>query len=119
MRFVYIGIALLFASFAVVQFNDPDPAIWVAAYFFAALVTIPPIFGRHTPLPALGLAVYLVWSLSLIGAVDVNWIEIEEAREAFGLLLAALWMGVLLYIWVRRRSSRGEAATGETEVHGR
>lgn len=105
MRFIYLAVALLFGLFAAVQFNDPDPGAWVAAYLFAALVSIPPFFGRYTPLPALGLAVYLVWSFTLIGAVDVNWIENEEAREAFGLLLAALWMGVLLYIWVRRRSA--------------
>ncbi|MCE2504586.1 MAG: transmembrane 220 family protein [Chlorobi bacterium] len=106
MRIVYLGVALLFFVFAAVQFNDPDGMIWIVAYLFAALVTLPPFFGRHTPLPGIGLAFYLVWSMALLGSVDANWLENEEAREAIGLLLGALWMGVLLYIWVRRRSDR-------------
>lgn len=107
MRWLYVFVALLFACFAVVQYNDPDPLIWILAYGYAAAVTIPPIFGRHTLWPALGLALYLGWSFTLIGTVDAHWIEVEEARESLGLLLAALWMGVLLYLWVRRRRDRG------------
>ncbi|MGE3801028.1 MAG: transmembrane 220 family protein [Candidatus Kapaibacterium sp.] len=114
MRFVYITVAIIFTSFAAVQYNDPDGGVWIAAYLFAALVTLPPIFGKHTPLPAIGLALYLVWGIALLGAVNVNWIEIEEARESFGLLLAAFWMGVLLYIWVRRRSP--DSQPKETDV---
>lgn len=114
MRVVYIVVALIFAAFAGVQFNDPDGGIWVAAYLFAALVTVPPIFGRHTPLPALGLAVFLVWSVMLIGAVDADWLEHEEAREAVGLLLATLWMGVLLYLWARDHSRRRQVAEQNT-----
>ncbi|MCB0712155.1 MAG: transmembrane 220 family protein [Ignavibacteriae bacterium] len=109
MRFVYITVAIIFTSFAAVQYNDPDAGVWIAAYLFAALVTLPPIFGKHTPLPAIGLAIYLVWGIALLSAVDVNWIEIEEARESFGLLLAAFWMGVLLYLWVRRRSAHSQS----------
>lgn len=108
MRWLYIVVAFLFVSFAAVQFNDPDATLWIAAYLYAALVTIPPIFGRHTFLPAPGLAGYLIWSFTLIDTVDSHWWDIEEAREALGLLLAALWMGVLLYQWVRSRRSRDE-----------
>lgn len=103
MRWLYIVVALLFLSFAAVQYNDPDPWIWIAAYLYAAAVTIPPIFGRHTFWPALGLVVYLGWAFTLIGAVDSHWWQHEEAREALGLLVAAFWMGVLLYLWVRGR----------------
>lgn len=107
MRWLYTIVALLFLSFAAVQYNDPDALIWIVAYLYAAVVTIPPIFGRHTFWPALGLAGYLIWSFTLIGTVGADWWDVEEAREALGLLLAAFWMGVLLYIWVRRRRKAG------------
>lgn len=104
MRWVYLFFFLIFSAFAAVQFNDPDGLTWMAAYGYAALVTIPPIFGRHTVLPAVGLAVYLIWAISLIGFIGPDWIDVEEARESLGLLIACFWMGVLLYIWAKRRS---------------
>lgn len=113
MRWLYGFCALLFLSFAAVQYNDPDGAVWIAAYLFAGLVSIPPVFGRHTFLPGIGLMVYLVWAIALIGSVGANWIEIEEARESLGLLLAAFWMGILLYIWVRKRSAAKAAQEKE------
>ena len=103
MRWVYSAVALIFGAFAAVQYNDPDGLIWIAAYLYAAAVTIPPIRGRHTVFPLLGLVIYLVWAITLIGSVDAHWLEVEEARECLGLLIAALWMGVLLYGWVRQR----------------
>lgn len=112
MRWLYGFVSLLFMSFAAVQFNDPDGLVWIAAYLFAALVSIPPIFGRHTFLPGIGLAVYLAWGISLIGFVDTNWLEIEEARESLGLLIATFWMGVLFYIYIRKRSE-AKSRTGD------
>ena len=112
MRWLYVVVAFLFVSFAAVQYNDPDALIWMVLYLYAALVTIPPIFGRHTILPALGLIVYLVWAMTLVGSIDANWWDVEEAREALGLLLAALWMGVLLYCWVRQRRDRPRSEEG-------
>jgi len=103
MRWIYGALVAIFLAFALFQLNDPDPEIWVSLYLFAALVSVPPVFGRHTPFPALGLAVYLVWFIMQADTIDVNWWQKEEAREAFGMLFATGWMGILLFAWTRQR----------------
>lgn len=103
---IRIVVAILFLLFAILQFNDPDSLVWIAAYLFAFLVTIPPILGRHTFLPAVGLIGYGFWFVTLAGSIGPDWLQVEEAREALGLLLAMLWMGVLLYGWVQLRRER-------------
>jgi hypothetical protein len=106
MRWLYAVVAAIFFTFALFQLNDPDAATWVSLYLFAAIVSIPPVFGRHTPFPAIGLGVYLVWFVTLADAVDEYWWHSEEAREALGLLIATFWMGVLLFAWTRQRHER-------------
>ena len=96
-----IGI-LLFTLFAVVQLNDPDPIVWISAYLAAAAVAVPPLRGRHTVLPLLLLPIYLIWFITLADTIGANWIDIESAREAFGLLLCGLWMIFLSLLWWRR-----------------
>ena len=58
MRYINLFLALLFALFAVVQLNDPDPWGWVAMYGFVAVVSAFAAFGRyHRYLLYLGMGV--------------------------------------------------------------
>lgn len=116
MRSASIVFALVFLIAAIVQWNDPDPLVWILAYLVAAGLSLGAALGRVSVLlAALAAAVFLVSFLtlapSLFGAESAAFTSFqmqspshEEPREAIGLLLAAVWCGVLAG-WARRRSS--------------
>lgn len=100
--FKFLGgvFAILFLSSAVLQYNDPDPLLWIAIYGIATLVTLGFLFNKVSfVVPALvGLlgvgGFFLIFPEKFegftIGNGDTK--NIEEAREAFGLLIIALMM---------------------------
>jgi hypothetical protein len=110
--------ALLLLSFAAVQYNDPDPARWMAIYGAGALVSALAAFRpRAAWLPAAAVAaVALAWAVywcsGVIGRhVDMAEVfavtrmidaSVEETRETLGLLIVAAWMAVVA---VRGRGS--------------
>jgi hypothetical protein len=116
-------LALGFAAAAVVQWNDPDPARWMAVYGGAALSCV--LHGRARwawmAAGALG-AIALVWAaavfLGIGGPVAPGDVvrpmmrmtggAAEEAREAIGLALVGSWMVALVLFERRARSRRGE-----------
>jgi len=51
---------LMFALSIGVQYNDPDPWVWVAIYGYGAVVTLLAIFNVYTPLAVLGAVGYLL-----------------------------------------------------------
>ncbi len=110
MRYVYIAVALLFLSFCAVQYNDPDPLLWIAIYGYTAVLTGLAAFGIHTPLAIPGVIFCLAGFFVLFPFVNAGWYDSEEGREAFGLLLSALWMGFLLLQWIRSRPKRTHSA---------
>jgi hypothetical protein len=104
----YMMLAMFLFSVAV-QYNDPDPLLWMTVYGLAALACL--VWLRrpaHWLLPgALGLAT-LVWAGTLaprvlgrvaFGELFEAWemkdLRVEEARELGGLLIVAGWMSVL------------------------
>ena len=103
---VVMGTVFLFG--AALQYNDPDPWRWGLVYLAAAAVTFTALV-RPVPwhLPAVMAGAALVWALSLLGGVEAAaWrglfsefgmasLEIEEAREALGLVIIGAWMTVL------------------------
>jgi hypothetical protein len=110
MRVPTILMGLLFLVSVALQYNDPDPARWMAIYGAAALTCLLALRGRLPRwLPALvGLAA-LVWAATLaprvVGQVapgdlfremGMATLAVEEAREMGGLLVVAVWMLVLL-----------------------
>jgi hypothetical protein len=102
----FMGLLFLFA--AAVQYNDPDPLIWMPIYLLAATASLLPLAGVSIRWLALALvAVCLPWAGALafrvIGKQPV--LESEEGREMLGLLLVAIWMG-LLFLFRRPVLSR-------------
>jgi len=102
--------ALAFVLAALVQYNDPDPYLWMSTYLTAfacsvafALDKLPPTLGYVVA----GIA--LLWSFTLIptivshpppladvfGDVKMYAPGVEEAREAGGLWLIAGWIFTL------------------------
>ena len=100
---------LAFLASVLVQVNDPDPLAWMAVYGAAALISGVAFFRRVRPwVPALLALVALAWAGSIaprvIGKVpfgsmfegfEMRNLAIEESREMYGLVLIALWMGVV------------------------
>jgi len=104
--------SILFVLFAVLQYNDPDPEIWVPIYLFAAAACGMAYFGVgrlwfYLAMTAVYLvAAYLTWPPQyegfLLNEMGMKTINVELARESGGLALCAVAMGLLA--WSVRRS---------------
>jgi hypothetical protein len=118
-RIINALLALTFLMAVVVQYNDPDPLRWIAIYGAAFVVSVV-VWRRgrvHPAVPLLVGAVALVWGLSIMlggpgganylhmfDAWEMRSLAVEQAREAIGLLIVAVWMAVLA---VRARPQAG------------
>ncbi len=114
---------LVFILFAALQYNDPDPYVWMPIYLYSAVLCWLAFRRRYYPKAYwLGILVYTVYAVYKIfdknGLVD--WIEIhhaeniaetmkaekpwiEESREFFGLLILIVVLAIDL-IYVKRKS---------------
>ncbi len=102
---VAVGAALLFIYFAAVQYNDPDPLLWMMLYGITAGLSalyainkLPRTVTFVVCLAALGLSIYL--ATRVIGQQPIFD---EEGREMFGGLIVAGWLGVLLRQSTKKR----------------
>ena len=99
-RTVALVFALLFAAAAIVQYNDPDPLLWILFYSIAAISCLLFYLNRFPSILGLILGgIYLagaiwVWPEKFEGvSIGSGAIEnIEQAREALGLLIMAMVM---------------------------
>jgi len=108
MKVVNIILTVLFALFAIVQMNDPDPWLWVAIYGMVAGISGFAIVGKYSKgVVYLGIAICVI-GLGILFPELINWVKmgtpniaetmkteksyIEFVREFFGLgiSLAAL-----------------------------
>lgn len=103
----YLMLALLTTA-AVLQFNDPDPLLWMVIYGTAALITVLFITGyistslvAAAAVTSIGTALVLGFQVLQEGQFFADSLETwqmqnpaeEKAREAGGLLIIGLWMG--------------------------
>jgi hypothetical protein len=112
MKYLYLVLALVFTSFVVVQYNDPDPYIWVPLYGYAAVLSFLMFLNRLNNIiwPIIGWITYLItavifWPGTFKGMENTMTImnpEIEQARETSGALICAATM-VFYLIMIRRR----------------
>ncbi|HEV8599707.1 MAG TPA: transmembrane 220 family protein [Gemmatimonadales bacterium] len=112
-------LAFLFST--VVQLNDPDPIRWMGVYGAATVVCgLELRRGVRAWIPALLAVLALTWAATIaprvIGKVgftemfaefEMRNAGVEEAREMYGLLFVAIWMGVIAAF--ERRSTRRRA----------
>ena len=90
------GIAFL--VFIVVQYNDPDPALWMVIYGLAAVFSFAAAFDKvNHALLWIAAALYVAGGINMwpaeyegisIGGGDIK--NIEEARESLGLFLCSI-----------------------------
>jgi len=116
---------LLFVFSAALQFNDPDPYLWVTIYLYGALLCFRAFRGYYNIGTLLGgVVVYLAWAIFLFftnegvwdwitkhNAEDIAatmkaekpWIEV--AREFFGLVILITVL-LINFFYARKRSHR-------------
>jgi hypothetical protein len=109
---VSAAMTALFLVAVAVQYNDPDPLPWMAIYGSALVLSAWAAVRRRAPLlPAVLVAlVSLVAGLAIGAALprsvapsemfqawEMKSPAIEEAREAVGLLIVAVWAFVLSF----------------------
>jgi hypothetical protein len=113
----WIGAGLFFCS-AALQYNDPDPLRWALVYGGAGVACLAWRGWQRGWLLAGAVAlVALTWTAAflpglgrlsfghLFESMKAETPEIEEARELLGLLIVAVWTGVLAVRGWRRKAS--------------
>lgn len=123
MKIFNIIFAILFVVFAGLQYNDPDPYIWIPIYLFAAFICWMGARQKFYPvLTLLGVLIYALYALYLFFEKDgvIDWVTehnaeniagqmkaatpwIEDTREFFGLLLTSFALLMNYFYWKRRK----------------
>ncbi len=105
-------VAAFFVLFSLVQYNDPDPLVWMVVYSVAALACVLYRLESLPPAAAAGYGVLvLLWGLYLVYRVisQGQFIFDEEGREMMGSFLVATWMGVLYWRGAQRQMNAATA----------
>jgi hypothetical protein len=122
MRIFNIVFAFVFILFAALQYNDPDPYVWIPIYLFAAFLCYQAAKRRFVPaLYAFGFIVFSVYAIYLFFDKTgvLNWAGehgaeniaqtmkatkpwIEETREFGGLAMILVVMAINVF-WLRRQ----------------
>jgi hypothetical protein len=122
MKAVNLFLALMFIAFAVVQFNDPDPLVWIAIYGGMAVICVLAAF-RYYPRNVMFvmLAFYLGYSFFFFKGVIEWWAQddksilfddlakmqhpyIEESREFLGLMICIIVLIIHLLLSRRQKT---------------
>jgi hypothetical protein len=125
MKWVNLFFALLFLLSAALQYNDPDPYIWIPIYLFGAILCWLAFKGKFYPrLYLFGIFIFTAYAVYFFFAKDgvLDWIQlhdaeniagsmkatkpwIEETREFFGLLILIIVLS--LNLGMARRGAKG------------
>ena len=103
-----IVFGMVFVLFAAVQYNDPDPEVWIPIYGASAIACWMAYAGMGKPWFFMLMAViYIVaavyqWPPAfegfLLDEMGMKTVNIELARESGGLAICAIVMGVLAWL---------------------
>lgn len=118
MKIFNIVFALVFLLFVYVQFNDPDPVLWILIYGSMVVVCTMAIFNKYyRPVYIILLVLFVGFSTIYIPSVMI-WLQqddlsglfdevakmehlyIEESREFLGLMIC---VGVLVFYLIHSR----------------
>lgn len=113
MKVINSILALLFLSFAAVQYNDPDPWLWMLAYIFVAVLFVLQII-KNLPrfLILASIILFAIWGITFIPDF-IDWIDkgapsltsemkatephIELVREFGGIVICLAGLFFLLF----------------------
>ena len=118
-RIPHLLLALMFLAFTVVQFNDPDPVLWIAIYGAMMVICALAAFNMYYSKVMLVLmAGYIIYMALLLPGFK-DWLQspdrsllfddiakmqyhyIEESREFLGLLICEVVL--VVYILIARK----------------
>jgi len=122
MKVFNIFFIFLFIVSAGLQYNDPDPLVWMAIYLYGAYLCFLAIKNKYNPwLFITGISVYSIYAIYLLLDSNgvISWISqheseslvqsmkatkpwIEESREFFGLLILVTVLSIDM-IWLSRK----------------
>ena len=122
MKIFNILFGILFLVSAALQYNDPDPYIWIPIYLYASILCGLAAANKFYPIAyLLGIIVYAGYALYLFFTADgvLDWIQkhnaeniagsmkatkpwIEDTREFFGLLIIIIVLAAD-YVFVKRK----------------
>lgn len=123
MKALHIFLALLFLAFTVVQFNDPDPLLWIAIYGAMVAVCVMAALNKFYPKVMMVLGgLYLIYCGFLWSGVSqwfasddkamlfddiakMQYPYIEESREFLGLAICVMVLGIYIGISTRGKKS--------------
>ena len=114
---------LLFVFSAALQYNDPDPYLWMPIYMYGALLCWLAFRNKYYPKAYLiGIFIYLLYAIYLFFAKDgvLDWINkhnaediastmkaekpwIEETREFLGLVILIVVLTINFFYSKKRR----------------
>jgi len=117
-----IFFCIIFILFAAVQYNDPDPYVWMPIYLYAAVLCWLAFRSKYFPgAYLLGIAVYAAYAIykffdqngvwdwmtkhhaaNIAGTMKAEQPWIEETREFFGLVILIVVL-LIDYICARRK----------------
>jgi hypothetical protein len=125
MKAFNIIFAILFVLFAALQYNDPDPYVWMPIYLYAAVLCWLAFKGKYYPNAYIfGILIYAIYATWLVFTPDgvIDWVEkhnaegitktmhaekpwIEDAREFLGLLILIVVL-LIDFIYAKKRNRR-------------
>ena len=123
MKVFSLMFCLLFVFSAALQYNDPDPYLWIPIYMYGALLCWLAFRNKYYPKAYLiGIFIYLAYAIYLFFAKDgvLDWINkhnaediastmkaekpwIEETREFFGLIILIAVLSINFFYSKRRK----------------
>lgn len=112
----HLFVATVFFIFGILQWNDPDPYLWIAMYIYVGICILLYVFSNKAKFPILiGIVLFSIvliryvpdvnqWfkdgTPSIVGSMKAESEYIELIREFFGLLISLI---VLVYYFVNQK----------------
>ena len=117
MKIANLIVSALFLVFAILQFNDPDPGLWIIIYLLVSFLCGFAAFGIYFRYVTIsGMVLSFIWAMVLFPSVIELFTEhnpaeivetmkaektyIEESRESLGLLFT---FGIFSWLWWQRQ----------------
>lgn len=129
MKVFNIIFCLIFIAFAALQYNDPDPFLWMPIYLFTSVLCFLAAHNRYyTKAYLLGIAFYSFYALYKVFETNglLDWLNrhhaeniagnmkaeqpwIEESREFFGLVILIVILSVNYFVAIKKRNHTRKA----------
>ena len=127
MKIFNLIFSLLFLASAALQYNDPDPYIWMPIYLYGTILCWLAFRNQFYPKAYIaGILIYTGYAVYLFFAADgvLDWMQkhnaeniaatmkatkpwIEETREFFGLVILIIVLAVNLWYAKKRKGRVG------------